>query len=190
MKYLIPIAIAFIATLLYLNLPFSTIEKKKLDLSVSYEIKEHINVSLQEDVDYGIIYRNALVRSMPFYQVIQHRRLSYVQHLTEICGTSTLSNDDKEILKDYSVLAGISELPQVNDKFDLYNNLAYLTIAVLVIILIIVFVKFNRYTFVKGLAYVFCLVCAIHILFAIQNKTLQKQLDITLKESYKSGCLK
>ena len=187
LMYIWPIFLTIILARDYLDKPLSEIEALNLELSVMEKAQVRTQIFLNENFDYTKVYTQALVNSNSFSEIREYKNLNYISQLLNLCGTSSLTQSDKELLKQYSTYSGLLQIPKTNDKTNTYKNLAYLTVIFIIVILLLILKRYRKHHLIKWLIYMLIFYCVVHIVFIQLSHATQKSVDKVLQEKFKEG---
>ena len=187
--YIWPIFLTIILAKDYLDKPFSEINTLNLEISVMEKAQVRTQIFLDENFDYTTVFKNSFYKANPFSELREYKNLNYISQLLDLCGTSSLTKSDKELLKQYSSYSGLLQIPKTNDKTNTYKNLAYFSVILIIVILLLILKRYRKHYIIKWLMYMLIFYCVVHIVFIQLSHTTQKSVDKVLQEKFKEGCL-
>lgn len=186
--YIWPIFLTIILARDYLDKPFSEIEALNLEISMMEKAQVRTQIFLTENFDYTTVFKNTFYKANLFSELREYKNLNYISQLLNLCGTSSLTQSDKELLKQYSSYSGLLQIPKTNDKTNTYENLAYFTVIFIIVILLLILKRYRKHYIIKWLIYMLIFYCVVHIVFIQLSHTTQKSVDKVLQEKFKEGC--
>lgn len=186
LKEIATILLLTIITISYLKTPFNEIDSYKLEAEIADEIVIYISKYRDVDIDYLKGFINSFSASLPFSQIIEYKKQSFIYNL------ALYNNEGKQIPIDIkNILVSSNEfyslkklnLENSNSKYTFYQFLGLIT--VLFIITGIYFtIKFKKPDFLNYYIFIIVVLYFTNLIFFGLVSDKERLIEKTLKESY------
>lgn len=186
LKEIATILLLTIITISYLKIPFNEIDSYKLEAEIADEIVIYISKYRVVDIDYLKGFINSFSASLPFSQIIEYKKQSFIYNL------ALYNNEGKQIPIDIkNILVSSNEfyslkklnLENSNSKYTFYQFLGLIT--VLFIITGIYFtIKFKKPDFLNYYIFIIVVLYFTNLIFFGLVSDKERLIEKTLKESY------
>lgn len=191
LKEVVAILFLTIVTISYLKIPFNKIDSYKLEAEISDRILVYISKYRDVDIDYLKGFMNSFSASLPFSQIIEYKKQSFIYNL------ALYNNEGKQIPMDIKkILVSSNEfyslkklnLENSNSKYTLYQFLG--VISVFFIITAIYFtIKFIKPNLLNYYIFIIVILYIANIIFLGLKSDKERLIENTLIESYTTNKL-
>jgi len=191
LKEVVAILFLTIVTISYLKIPFNKIDSYKLEAEISDRILVYISTYRDVDIDYLKGFMNSFSASLPFSQIIEYKKQSFIYNL------ALYNNEGKQIPIDIKkILVSSNEfyslkklnLENSNSKYTLYQFLGVMTI--LFILTTIYFtIKYIKPNLLNYYIFLIVILYITNLIFLGLKSDKERLIENTLIESYATNKL-
>lgn len=186
LKEVAAILLLIIVTISYLKIPFDKIDTYKLEAEISDRNLVYISTYRDVNVDYFKGFINSFNASLPFSQIIEYKKQSFIYNI------ALHNNEGKQIPIDTkNILVSSSEfyslkdlkLENSNSKYTLYQFLGVMTV-IFILIAIYFTIKFIKPKFLNYYFFIIVILYITNLIFLGYVSNTERLIEKTLKESY------
>lgn len=186
LKEIIAILFFIIVTISYLKTPFNSIDTYMLEAEIYDRSLVNISTYREVDIDYLKAYINSFSALLPFSQIIEYKKQSFIYNMALYNNAGKqIPKDVKGILNSTKTLYSLKELKLDNNntKYTLYQFLG--VISVLLIITAIYFIiKFKKPDFLNYYIFIIVVFYFTNLIFLGLVSDKENLNEKIIKESY------